>query len=83
MPLARETDFMPRHFANCCPATLGDMAAQGLDIWCWCNSCFHYAVLDTAMLKRKLGADQSVLSVAEPVFRRRINVKSPPSSPVS
>lgn len=39
-------------------ATLGDMAAQGLDIWCWCNGCYHHAVLETAALINRLGRDQ-------------------------
>ena len=40
------------------PATLGNMADQCLDIWCWCNGCCHHAVLETATLIDRLGRDQ-------------------------
>ena len=32
------------------PATLGDLAGQGLDVWAWCNGCYHHAVLPIAPL---------------------------------
>ncbi len=47
------------------PATLADMSAQGLDIWCWCNGCCHHAVLATDMLISRLGRDQGVPGVAD------------------
>ncbi len=47
------------------PATLANMADQGLDIWCWCNGCCHHAVLSTDMLIRRLGRDQGVPGVAD------------------
>ena len=50
------------------PATLADMVEQGLDIWCWCNGCCHHAVLDTAVLIHRLGADQSVPGVADHAY---------------
>ncbi len=50
------------------PATLGDMANQGLDIWCWCNGCCHHAVLTTDMLIARLGRDQGVPGVADHAY---------------
>ena len=49
-------------------ATLGDMAAQGLDVWCWCNACCHHAVLETAALIDRLGRDQGVPGVADHAY---------------
>ncbi len=37
------------------PATLGDLADQGLDVWAWCNGCFHHAVLPIGPLVERLG----------------------------
>ena len=45
------------------PATLADMSTQGLDIWCWCNGCYHHAVLATDTLLARLGSDQGVAGV--------------------
>lgn len=42
------------------PATLADLAAEGLDVFCWCNRCGHNAVVSTALLIRQLGPAQSV-----------------------
>ena len=50
------------------PATLGDMATKGLDIWCWCNGCSGHAVLETAALIDKLGRDQGVPGVADDAY---------------
>ena len=50
------------------PATLGDMAAQRLDVWCWCNGCCHYAVLRTDSLIARLGRDQGVPGVADHAY---------------
>jgi len=50
------------------PATLGDMADQDLDIWCWCNGCCHHAVLATDMLIARLGRDQGVPGVADHAY---------------
>ena len=50
------------------PADLGDMAAQNLDIWCWCNGCCHHAVLETAALIDRLGRDQSVPGIADHAY---------------
>ena len=30
------------------PATLGDLARDGLQVFCWCHRCGHNAELDTA-----------------------------------
>lgn len=38
------------------PATLGELAAQSLDVFCWCNRCGHNAVLATDNLMDQLGA---------------------------
>ena len=50
------------------PTTLADMSAQGLDIWCWCNGCYHHAVLATDMLIARLGRDQGVPGVADHAY---------------
>lgn len=39
------------------PARLGELAAQGLGVFCWCNRCFHNAVLESAALLPELGPD--------------------------
>ncbi len=52
------------------PATLGDMADQGLDIWCWCNGCCHHAVLATDTLLARLGSDQGVPGIADHAYCR-------------
>ncbi len=53
---------------NLHPATLGDMADQGLDIWAWCNGRFHHSTLETDMLIRRLGRDQGVPGVADHAY---------------
>ena len=30
------------------PATLGDLAADGLHVFCWCHRCGHNAEVETA-----------------------------------
>jgi hypothetical protein len=45
------------------PATLGDVAGDGLDIFCWCNRCGHNTALPTADLIAALGADFPVPEV--------------------
>lgn len=50
------------------PATLGDMTARGLDIWCWCNGRCHHAVLETGALIDRLGHDQGVPGVANHAY---------------
>ena len=57
---------MPRSYHH--PATLGHMADQSLDIWCWCNGCCHHAVLATDMLIPRLGRDQGVPGVADHAY---------------
>ncbi len=37
------------------PATLADLKAQGVDVFCWCNRCSHNAVLPLASLIPRLG----------------------------
>ncbi len=44
-------------------ATLGDMAVQGLDVFCWCNRCGHNRVLATHGLIARLGAEFPVPEV--------------------
>lgn len=34
---------------------LAELAAQGVDVFCWCNRCGHNAVLPIAHLIRQLG----------------------------
>jgi hypothetical protein len=37
------------------PATLGEVAANGLKLWAWCNSCSHNTTLEVAALIARLG----------------------------
>jgi hypothetical protein len=37
-------------------ATLGELAADGLGVFCWCNRCGHNAVLEIGRLVGELGA---------------------------
>ena len=37
------------------PATLGDLANEGLHVFCWCHRCGHNAELDTSTLIARLG----------------------------
>lgn len=37
------------------PATLGDLAAEELQVFCWCHRCGHNAELETAPLIARLG----------------------------
>ena len=51
------------------PATLAKtMADKGLDVWCWCNGCYHHAVLETAALIDRLGRYQGVPGVADHAY---------------
>jgi hypothetical protein len=45
------------------PATLGELAADGLGVFCWCNRCGHNAVLASARLAEDLGSDFPVPEV--------------------
>ena len=38
-------------------ATLREVADRGVDIFCWCNSCGHNAVVASAELAAALGGD--------------------------
>ena len=37
------------------PTTLGDLAAEGLQVFCWCHRCGHNAEIETAPLIARLG----------------------------
>jgi len=39
---------------------LGDLLAERLDVFCWCNRCGHNAVVSTAALAGHLSADLPV-----------------------
>lgn len=41
-------------------ATLGEMAAARLDIFCWCNRCGHNATIATATLLAEMGPHVAV-----------------------
>ena len=45
------------------PATVGDLADQGMDVWAWCNGCFKNGAVDTADLIARLGHDYPVPDV--------------------
>lgn len=36
---------------------LGELAAEGLGVFCWCNRCGHNATLPTERLVKELGPD--------------------------
>lgn len=42
------------------PARLGDIAIQGLNVFCWCNRCSHCGELDAVALTARLGPDLPV-----------------------
>lgn len=42
------------------PTTLGDLEAEGVDVFCWCNKCGHNAVLPIGTLIGPLGPEQPV-----------------------
>ena len=44
-------------------ATLGELAADGLGVFCWCNRCGHNAVLKIGRLIDELGAQFPVPEV--------------------
>jgi hypothetical protein len=37
------------------PATIGQLAAGQIDVFCWCNRCGHHAVTASTMLAGQLG----------------------------
>ncbi len=39
----------------CRAATLGELVAEGIDVFCWCNRCSHNAVVETGRLVAELG----------------------------
>ena len=43
-----------------CPATLGDLESEGVDMFCWCNRCSHNAIVPIGNLTGSLGPDQPV-----------------------
>lgn len=46
------------------PAYLSDLARENVDVWCWCEACRHHAVIETAMLIKRLGPSYPVPRVA-------------------
>jgi hypothetical protein len=42
------------------PTSLGDLRAMDLDVFCWCNRCFHNAILETAGLIPRFGPHHPV-----------------------
>ncbi len=42
------------------PATLGELAEQGIGVFCWCNRCSHNGVLPVARLILELGPEMAV-----------------------
>ena len=45
------------------PATLGDLADQGMDVRAWCNGCFKDGAVTTDTLIARLGRDYPVPDV--------------------
>jgi hypothetical protein len=56
--------YMRRDRRSTRPAYLSDLAREKVDVWCWCESCRHSAVIATAMLIEKLGPSYPVPQVA-------------------
>jgi hypothetical protein len=52
------------------PVTLAEIAAQALDVWAWCNDCFHHAVLPIDVLTEKLGTEYPVPQVGRRTYCR-------------
>ena len=52
------------------PVTLAELADQGLDVWAWCNGCFHHAVLPINDLTAKLGPAYPVPHVGRRTYCR-------------
>ena len=46
------------------PATLSDLAAADIGVFCWCNRCSHNAVVDVGRLLAALGPALPVPAVA-------------------
>ncbi len=44
-------------------ATLGELATQGVDVFCWCNRCGHNSELTVQRLAVALGRDHPVPEV--------------------
>ena len=44
-------------------ATLGELAEDRIEVFCWCNRCGHNAVIETARLIAELGPDFAVPEV--------------------
>jgi len=42
---------------------LGELAQDGIEVFCWCNRCGHNAVVETARLIAELGPDFAVPEV--------------------
>lgn len=55
---------MQRHQATTGPVTLGEIHGEGMDVFCWCNRCGHWAVLGSAQLLAQLGPLTPVPKVA-------------------
>ncbi len=43
--------------------TIGELEAEGIDIFCWCNRCGHNATLAIEQLARELGPTYAVPEV--------------------
>jgi len=45
------------------PISLGELQAEGLDVFCWCNRCSHSGVVALAVLLAQLGPNAPVPEV--------------------
>ncbi len=63
------------------PATLGDLAGKGLDVWAWCNGCYHHAVLPVAFLVAKRGSSFAVPAVRSRARCSRCNSRDVETRP--
>jgi len=46
------------------PATLADLARENINVWAWCESCCHNAVIETSLLIARLGPASPVPDLA-------------------
>ena len=61
--------------------TLAETAAQGLDVWAWCNGCYHHAVLPFDTLTAKLGPNYPVPRVGRRTYCRKFGSRDVATRP--
>ncbi|MFO0998336.1 MAG: hypothetical protein U1F33_16770 [Alphaproteobacteria bacterium] len=46
------------------PVTIGELAEEGLSVFCWCNDCSHNAIIEAFLLCRRVDAQTTVARLA-------------------